>query len=310
MKKETNIPGNVDESYEPITPLEDLGVYRQRMLSYSNVDELYEEEVVKPKSDLEKAIFRKSADKMKFRDTSLVAVHATDYLPQDGKIVPGGEAYEQAGRKTIHFSLNGIANANGMSNTDYWAERDYFVVAPLSELIELNRENTIGGCLADVFFGSEVKLPDTTKVFRSKKDAEAFIKETSNLRKIGKREWADVPESEEHFRESMNNLGYFGSAHENHWTKDYQDFRTGEYGGKPMSHEEALKEAIGMRVVLYGNEKFSKKHRDNLRDRFIRELIAHGDDVMDLISRKEQSHGDDVMGLISRKEQALPIGEN
>lgn len=247
----------VDKLYEWVEPLEDLESYRKRMLSYYS-DEVYQREVISPVSDkiaetppeyiginprliksieeisdLEREVFKKRASKSRIYDTPLVAVHATNYFPNKGVIRPGGLSYTLAGRRTVHFSLNGVATAGPIGPVEKWNEGKYYIAAPLSDLMAINY--AIGGCPADFFFAGEVKLPKDAKLFSSKEDLEKFIQKVSWLYQIGNRGW-DNSCGDGEGKEFMDENNLFPGIHAHHWTKTYEDLRMNS-----LPHDEAIK---------------------------------------------------------------------
>lgn len=178
------------------------------------------------------------------KDVPLVAVHATDYLPQNGMISPGGPSKDLAGRRTIHFGLNGIATASFISTTDMWNKKKYYVVAPLADLIEHNKP--IGGLAADFFFPGSVHLTDTTQVFTSRDAAEEYVGKMGKLLSLGKRGWPG-PEYSEELKLSAS-LGLWEGLHSDHHFSDYERARS-----NGNSHEVALQRALNSHDWFYSD---------------------------------------------------------
>ncbi|MBI2628711.1 hypothetical protein HYW74_01355 [Candidatus Pacearchaeota archaeon] len=288
---------NIDELYESVTSMEDLDSYRNRVLSYKTGDQIYKEIMTRVSkemadlpirslgrspnviieslaiSDLEKAIFRERALKLRCIDIPVVAVHSTDYFPERGVISPAGEAYHKADRNTIHFCLNGIATATAISETDTWKKRKYYVTAPLFDLIQIN--NPIGGCTVDFFFAGEVKLPETVKLFSSSSETENFINEVSSLESISNRGWRRFY-SEVDGRELMDENGWFAGLHSTHWTGRYN-----KLVNSGMSKEQALRESLNTEFSqLEILKKFGGKFDLNEEiDKIIKEAGLFGYDV-------------------------------
>ncbi len=191
---------------------------------------------------------RASAERIKIQDYPILAVHSTDYFPENETITSGGESARLVDRRTVHFGLNGIARAAFLGVGDNWEKRKYHIVAPLADLIDTN--SFIGGCTVDSMFPSGVRLPQTTTIFEDAQIAGEYIDKMASivpftyngLRRLGKRAWSGTRGYDvegEDGRELMNSLGVYFGTHFDHWTNNYEWSRM-----NGLTEQEAIDNAI------------------------------------------------------------------
>lgn len=249
--------------------------------------------LINPGSDI---FFTKQCQKEGYvseNDTPLVAVHATNYLPKKGQIHPGGPALEIAGRRTIHFSLNGIATAGAISSSDAWKNKQYYIVVPVADLLEHNKP--FGGVASDFFFPGPVQLPDTTQVFSSREEAEKYIQTISRLRDIGKREWTDYDIIYDRRDFSLCRvLNIHTEAHDCHWTSDYEKYRESK-----IPHNEAIAKILTNRIQGYYPEQEEDPTFEKKQVPFLRHPVKvfHSGKMSQIQARKKLGNEMNLIGF-------------
>lgn len=90
----------------------------------------------------------------------LVAVHMTNYYPEDGKIrthanaTKGTQDYRP--RHTVHTSLNHPVGSHGANS---WEGVNFAIVAPLTDILDDERNTILNLCGVDTYFLDDLHLP-------------------------------------------------------------------------------------------------------------------------------------------------------
>lgn len=223
-----------------------------------------EDEVHKEKQKLNfvQEFFRKQRELRQTLPVSkLIAVHMTNFFPENGKIVTRGQVVTQYlgesvffPRETIHFSFNGPVSGHGQGN---WDDMKYCILIP----VPLIFDRFINISPQDAFVFGELKLPKDSEIIGRENDL--YGKNPGDAQKIV------IPESIDVYEYSKQRIVH----------KGYILMRVGQWSWNNPAHQndaKGLSEFFKMNENEVESSHFWSMNFQELANKFDKELEAHG----------------------------------
>ncbi|MCX6802055.1 MAG: hypothetical protein NT067_02985, partial [Candidatus Diapherotrites archaeon] len=113
----------------------------------------------------------------------LVAVHMTDYFPDNGIIRTNGNSTSSTSRQTIHFSLNG-ASFIEVSGGD-WTNKRFAILVPFEDL----QDRVISFWARDTIIFGNFELPESAVIIGREEDLAGKNPGEASVKAIKEEEW-------------------------------------------------------------------------------------------------------------------------